>query len=210
MLSFAIPSMAATASSSSAPLACCSSTSLHCSANYSNCRRRSSTIHCLRITASSSLADASALLRAAHHTVCYGFFHYFLENFHFQNIQRENKANVRILGCGLFIYLFFIGGYLHKKRHGNWFGVWSSFCHGYRVSGSAASCGCFQRFSGDSHVSFIYLSFIFLSIYKYFVFNFLVSLPPILFFVDIIFQSTSPISSVTCWFVSTQVCRKCK
>ncbi|XP_048330928.2 probable ribose-5-phosphate isomerase 4, chloroplastic isoform X2 [Ziziphus jujuba] len=69
MVSFAIPSMAATASSSSAPLACCSSTSLHCSANYSNCRRRSSTIHCLRITASSSLADASALLRAAHHTV---------------------------------------------------------------------------------------------------------------------------------------------
>ncbi|KAF3450186.1 hypothetical protein FNV43_RR06266 [Rhamnella rubrinervis] len=65
MRPFALASMAAASSSSSPPLAC-SSTSLHCSATSSN-RRRST--QCLRITASSSLADASALLQAAHHTV---------------------------------------------------------------------------------------------------------------------------------------------
>lgn len=66
MRPFALSSMAATSSSSSPPMAC-SSTSLHCSAT-SNSRRRSAQY--LRITASSSLADASALLQAAYHTVC--------------------------------------------------------------------------------------------------------------------------------------------
>lgn len=111
------------------------------SANSSSSLKRSSSTS-LRISAS-SLADDSALLKAAHRTV-----RSLLNST--LSLLRKLKRNENENGWGFSdfeidpwtdfgLWVYFVGGNVCKERHGCWVRVRPRFCHGHWVSGSPAS-----------------------------------------------------------------------
>lgn len=133
-------------------------------------RRSSGKTSSIRVTRS-CLAEASALLQAAHYTVCFPNYNSFsFDSWKVWSLLWKKRA--REVGQSIWhdkeekksISWFFrlwwwlmlvVGGYVHKKWHGYWVGVWLCFWYGHTISGSPTSCWRFRRYSGCTHVSFI-------------------------------------------------------